>query len=85
MDESVVIFEVREDEADGGFTARALGHSIFPEADSLEDLRRNVREAADCYFEDEASAPKAVCARQKRRNETSLSEGSGWRRTNLAC
>jgi hypothetical protein len=28
---------------EGGFTARALGHSIFTEADSLEELRRNVR------------------------------------------
>jgi hypothetical protein len=26
-----------------GFTVRALGHSIFTEADSLEDLRRNAR------------------------------------------
>ena len=58
--ESEVIFEVREDEADGGYTARALGHSIFTEADSLEELRRNVREAADCYFDDDASAPKVI-------------------------
>ena len=60
MADSEIIFEVREDEAEGGFTARALGHSIFTEADSLEELRRNVREAADCYFEDEATAPKAI-------------------------
>ena len=60
MAESEVIFEVREDEADGGYTARALGHSIFTEADSLEELRRNVREAADCYFDDDASAPKVI-------------------------
>ena len=60
MAESEVIFEVREDEADGGYTARALGHSIFTEADSLEELRRNVREAADCYFEDEASASTVI-------------------------
>jgi len=54
MVESEIIFEVREDEADGGYTARALGHSIFTEGDSLEELRRNVREAADCYFDGEA-------------------------------
>jgi predicted RNase H-like HicB family nuclease len=60
MAESEIIFEVREDEADGGYTARALGHSIFTEGDSLEELRRNVREAADCYFEDETSAPRII-------------------------
>ena len=60
MAESEIIFEVREDEADGGYTARALGHSIFTEGDSLEELRRNVREAADCYFDDEATAPKVI-------------------------
>ena len=60
MAESEIIFEIREDEADGGYTARALGHSIFTEGDSLEELRRNVREAADCYFDDEAKAPKVI-------------------------
>ena len=60
MAESEIIFEIREDEADGGYTARALGHSIFTEGDSLEELRRNVREAADCYFDDEAQAPKVI-------------------------
>lgn len=60
MAESEIIFEVREDEADGGYTARALGHSIFTEGDSLDELRRNVREAADCYFDNKATAPKII-------------------------
>lgn len=60
MAESEIIFEVREDEADGGYTARALGHSIFTEADTLEELRKNVREAADCHFDDDAVAPKII-------------------------
>jgi predicted RNase H-like HicB family nuclease len=55
MAESEIIFEVREDEADGGYIARTLGHSIFTEADTLEELRRNVREAADCYFDNQAA------------------------------
>lgn len=38
------------DAAEGGYTARALGASIFTEADTLVDLRRNVREAVDCHF-----------------------------------
>jgi hypothetical protein len=48
-----------EDAPEGGFTARALGHSIFTEADALEELRRNVRDAVQCHFE-EGKAPKVI-------------------------
>ena len=44
---------------EGGFEARALGHSIFTEADTLEELRAMVREAVACHFE-EADAPKLI-------------------------
>jgi predicted RNase H-like HicB family nuclease len=60
MVESEIIFEIREDESDGGYTARALGHSIFTEGDTIEQLRQNVREAADCYFDGEALAPRII-------------------------
>ena len=60
MAESEIIFEVREDEADGGYTARSLGYSIFTEAETLEDMRKNVREAADCHFDDDAAAPRII-------------------------
>ena len=46
-----IIFQVTADETDGGFTARALGHSIVTEADTWEQLRVNVREAVLCHFE----------------------------------
>lgn len=54
-----VIFHVTEDEADGGFIARALGHSIVTEADTWEELRTNVREAVRCHF-DEGKAPAVI-------------------------
>jgi hypothetical protein len=57
---SEVIFEVHEDPIDGGFTASALGFSIHTEADNLEELRNNVRDAVNCYFDDAASAPKMI-------------------------
>ena len=60
MAESEIIFEVREDEVDGGFTARALGHSIFTEAETLAELRQKVREAADCHFDEDAAAPRII-------------------------
>ena len=43
---------------EGGYTARALGHSIFTEADSLPTLRRNVRDAVHCHFE-ESDKPRS--------------------------
>lgn len=36
---------------EGGYTARALGYSIFTEADSLPELRMNIKEALACHFE----------------------------------
>ena len=47
-----IIFEVREDEVDGGFVAQALGHSIFTQADSMEELREMVKDAVRCHFGD---------------------------------
>lgn len=53
-----VIFVV--DEApEGGYAARALGESIFTEADTLEQLNSQVRDAVRCHFED-ADAPKVI-------------------------
>ena len=48
-----------EDAPQGGFTARALGTSIFTEADDLEKLREQVRNAVKCHF-DEGKAPQLV-------------------------
>ncbi len=54
-----LIFEVRDAE-EGGFYARALGHAIFTQAETWEDLRANVREAASLHFEDEPEAPQLI-------------------------
>ncbi|MCC6739187.1 MAG: 2-oxoisovalerate dehydrogenase [Planctomycetia bacterium] len=55
-----VIFEVREDEVDGGFVASALGYGIHTEADTLDELRRNVKEAVECFFDEAMGIPKIV-------------------------
>ncbi|MCJ7530031.1 MAG: hypothetical protein MUO64_03230 [Anaerolineales bacterium] len=47
-----IIIEVLEDEIDGGYTASALGYGIHTEAETLEELRNNIREAVDCYFDE---------------------------------
>jgi hypothetical protein len=46
-----VIFLI-EEAPEGGYTARALGHSIFTEGESLDEIRTAVRDAVRCHFED---------------------------------
>jgi hypothetical protein len=48
-----IIFSVQES-PDGGYEARALGHSIFTQADSLEEFKVLVRDAVRCHFLPEA-------------------------------
>ena len=55
-----IIFEVREDESDGGYTASALGVGIHTQGDTLDELRANVREAVDCYYDEDMTAPKII-------------------------
>jgi predicted RNase H-like HicB family nuclease len=55
-----IIFEVREDEIDGGFTASALGFGIDTQGDTLEELRTMVKDAVNCYFDEKADAPKII-------------------------
>jgi hypothetical protein len=54
-----IVFLVEED-PDGGYTARALGDSIFSQADDLKGLREMVRDAVHCHFPDEQSRPKII-------------------------
>ena len=55
---SELIFVV-EDAPEGGFTARALGASIFTEADTIPELHGKIRDAVRCHF-DEGRSPKIV-------------------------
>lgn len=48
-----------EQAAEGGYTARALGEFIFTEADDVESLHRQVRDAVRCHFE-EGQAPRLI-------------------------
>ena len=53
MAPSEIIFSVQES-AEGGYEARALGHSIFTQADSLDELKSMVRDAVACHFDPES-------------------------------
>ncbi len=58
MAESEIIFTV-EEAPEGGYSARALGYSIFTEGDDLDDLRAMVRDAVECHFE-ESERPRII-------------------------
>jgi len=49
MPDSEIIFSV-EESPEGGYEARTLGHSIFTEADTFDELKQNVREAVQCHL-----------------------------------
>jgi hypothetical protein len=53
-----VLFLV-EEAPKGGFTARAVGTSIFTEANDVKELEENVRDAVMCHFED-AERPRVI-------------------------
>jgi predicted RNase H-like HicB family nuclease len=42
-----------ESAPEGGYTARALGESIFTDADTLDELRVAIKDAVECHFEQE--------------------------------
>ena len=50
-----ILFVVEEAE-DGSYRASAVGQAIHTEADSLEELQREIRDAVLCHF-DETTAP----------------------------
>jgi len=52
--------EAREDRVDGGYVASALGHGIHTQAETLEELRANILDAVDCYFDSPEEAPTVI-------------------------
>ena len=56
MNEIVFVVEVAPE---GGYTARALGESIFTEGDTEAELRVAVQDAVRCHF-DEGKSPKVI-------------------------
>lgn len=52
-----IIFIV-EESPEGGYEARALGHSIFTEGETIDELKENIKEAVHCHFE--IDVPKII-------------------------
>ena len=53
------IFFLVEEALEGGYIAKAIGESIFTEADSIDELKVNIREAVHCHFDDD-NLPKII-------------------------
>ena len=53
-----IIFLV-EEALEGGYTAKALGESIFTEGDTMEEIKAKIKEAVECHF-DEGNKPKFI-------------------------
>ena len=58
MPDTEIVFQARES-PEGGYEARALGYSIFTEADDWEHLKDMLRDAVLCHFED-WEAPRLI-------------------------
>ena len=54
-----IVFMV-EDDPEGGYTAKALGESIFTEADTLEELKEKIRDALKCHFDKDEEIPGVI-------------------------
>ncbi len=54
-----IVFIVEED-PEGGYTARALGYSIFTEAETIEELKESVKDALRCHFDKDEEVPDIV-------------------------
>lgn len=58
MAQKEIIFLV-EESPEGGYEARALGHSIYTEADDFDELRTMLQDAVRCHF-DEGNLPNVI-------------------------
>ena len=55
---SEIIFII-EESSETGYEARALDHSIYTEADTIEELRVMIKDAVQCHF-NEQDMPKLI-------------------------
>ena len=58
MTDSEIIFSVH-DSPEGGYEARALGHAIFTQAETMDELKTTVRDPVRCHFDDK-TAPSVI-------------------------
>jgi hypothetical protein len=58
MSDVEIVFSISES-PEGGYEAKAVGHSIYTQAETLDELRVALRDAVRCHF-DEAERPSLI-------------------------
>jgi len=58
MADSEIVFSVQES-PEGGYEAKALGYSIYTQAETLSDLKEALKDAVRCHFGD-ADKPNII-------------------------
>jgi predicted RNase H-like HicB family nuclease len=48
-----------EESLDGGYEARSVGASIFTQGDDISDLKKQIKDAVNCHFEED-KLPKII-------------------------
>lgn len=59
MEVNEIIFLI-EDDPEGGYSAKALGYSIYTQGQSKEELKKNITDAINCHFDQPEEIPKVV-------------------------
>ncbi len=49
-----------EDDPEGGYSAQALGYSIFTEGETVEEIKENILDALRCHFDDVSDIPRVI-------------------------
>ena len=55
-----LVFEVSVDPDSGSYVASARGYGIVTKGGTLEELRINILNAVDCYFDENMQQPERV-------------------------
>lgn len=46
-----IIFYV-EESFDGGYEAKAIGHAIFTQGETVEEISENIKDSVKCHFDE---------------------------------
>jgi len=49
MPDTEIVFAIQES-PEGGYEAKALGYSIYTQAETLDELKQSLRDAVRCHF-----------------------------------
>jgi predicted RNase H-like HicB family nuclease len=54
-----ITFQIEQDEIDGGYVAKALGHGITTQGETENEIKEMIADAVKCHF-DEHDMPSVI-------------------------